>query len=342
MNLYIAGKKRDASVLDPLQGIQNETSITSKRRRRSLYFDEIRTLVLKRQDTDFKIGFKELRLRTIELMREFAEDVEKCIKIRPLEEQEQYFQIAKQYMALKHADSLSEGLAPPVQPGGKILKGGQAHLLQYTSKQTDKADRYFVCRHKDCRFFGENIHWASTVEAGGWQFACPICGRRFHRFRDNDNLIKAHFIQVLRLPTGTRYLLSEWPQSAEDNFFLRIQEAASKLITEEMRNMTTEDIQGKLCLLLEREVNARRTNLVEIPFPQKAKNAIDALNISRTSKLPFSYKHIIERGSAVVGGYYDADTPILDHKDMTHYMAFQIALVQKCEQEGGMEPDAKL
>ena len=53
--------------------------------------------------------------------------------------------------------------------------------VQYLHRVMPSTDRFFICRQQACTpagsFFGLNTDWISTVDAGGWKFACPACGR---------------------------------------------------------------------------------------------------------------------------------------------------------------------
>ena len=46
-------------------------------------------------------------------------------------------------------------------------------------------DRFFICRQQGCTpegsFYGLNTDWISTVDAGGWRFACPACGTPYNK-----------------------------------------------------------------------------------------------------------------------------------------------------------------
>lgn len=75
-----------------------------------------------------------------------------------------------------------------------------------------------------CHFFGPNTNW---VKAKGHHiFACPRCGERYRPGLKRTTLVDANFIWCIKdKSTGSsRFVLSQWPASAEETFFIQVME----------------------------------------------------------------------------------------------------------------------
>jgi hypothetical protein len=92
--------------------------------------------------------------------------------------------IFKIYEDVKEAEAKGDDLGI-IQPGGPL--GDQT---QWLSKIADHTWRWFICRFRDCGYFGRNTDWISTAAAGGWKFMCPACGQPYKAGATGSHLLK--------------------------------------------------------------------------------------------------------------------------------------------------------
>ena len=107
-----------------------------------------------------------------------------------------------------------------------------ASELQYLTKVAESTVISFICRHRDCLYFGDNATWLKH-EDKHW-FRCPVCARQYTPWKSGDNLIPAQKVFATwkpDSPVGSDAemekvaFLCTWPPSAEEHFFNRLCEA---------------------------------------------------------------------------------------------------------------------
>ena len=90
--------------------------------------------------------------------------------------------------------------------------------MQKLHRITPKTNRFFICRQQYCTsagsFYGLNTDWISTEEAGGWRWACPVCGTPYNANLSKTGLIPAN--HLWHLEDTREVMLAEWPSTLEE------------------------------------------------------------------------------------------------------------------------------
>ena len=92
---------------------------------------------------------------------------------------------------------------------------------QYLTAIFDTVFISYVCRHKDCGFYGANSDWVK--ETNHYRFRCPRCARRYRPWVDRQGASELYpFQKVLSIidPLTQRTLMlpTTWPDSQSDDF----------------------------------------------------------------------------------------------------------------------------
>ena len=90
---------------------------------------------------------------------------------------------------------------------------------QYFTAISDSVFISYVCRHKDCGYYGSNSDWVKQVNH--WKFRCPRCARLYRPFAEKQGVSTLlPFQKVLAVvdPFTQRIsaLPTTWPDAASD------------------------------------------------------------------------------------------------------------------------------
>ena len=197
------------------------------------------------------------------------------------EMQQKALRIRARYEANKRARKDTDGEANALsEPGGEVLAGDYQWLHSFSKNSA----RYFVCRNLECRAFCLNTHWVSTAHAGGWHFACPLCGTWFKKGKSGEQVLPAHFIWVWKMGGQVKYLLAEWPASDEEDYFARMMEVAHAEVTEEMKALPQAELHKQLAAIV--ETTSQVAELSEHKFKEELRSWFDAENQKRSRTAP--------------------------------------------------------
>lgn len=165
------------------------------------------------------------------------------------------------------------------------IKKDLATVGQMGDAVAPQVHRYFVCRFKDCsprgHYFGLNSHWVSTHMAGGWQFVCPVCCRRYAPWKQGEHLLKANHVWVLE--TSGRLLLSEWPATAEESCINAMVWATAERDGVNISALSEEDL--LVAIKLKVEKFGIPLLFEDMEFTEKAAAQIEAMNATRVGKV---------------------------------------------------------
>ena len=81
-------------------------------------------------------------------------------------------------------------------PTGVVVSDWQASYLDYVTKNVA---RLFISRWLTCRGLFRNRDWIATVENGGCQFRCPLCGEQFKANAIGDHFAPAAIVIAMVL-----------------------------------------------------------------------------------------------------------------------------------------------
>ena len=275
-------------------------------RLRCKYFDQLMADIGSENPTMTKPKVRQLCVETIKAMCAACVDSHNPDKLK---------MIMREYVAIKNQEAENPD-AGIVIPGGPTW-GEQTQWLHAIGKGTS---RFFLCRRKDCSpqgsFFGPNTDWAHTAEAGGWHFACPICGHWYKPGALNQHTIPAHF--VFYFEQSGRLLLAAWPASAEEDTIKKNQQSLAEEDVEEWESLPKDELMAKVTKFV-------RDSSVPIVFqPMQLTTEIKAYfddeNRKRSKKKPWSYKHL-ETGFSGAFFKWTEDSPVLSAEDTKRFLA---------------------
>jgi hypothetical protein len=162
-------------------------------------------------------------------------------------------------IGLTHMENIEERVLNPLlagDPNGHTMKSEEALWL---SNLAHGIEFCYVCRHKECLYFGLNSEWVRHKHKE-W-FKCPACGKKYSpqstAHGEVDRL--AFVLQLPNVLTGDMNLIpTNWPPSDETGWIC-------KMIEIEARKVKTQaDIElwrAKSALNLQELINAQRIPL---------------------------------------------------------------------------------
>ena len=130
-----------------------------------------------------------------------------------LEERQKY---AKDYLRMLE-DMVDGHQAPNSSEMSSLINEDK----QYFTAIFDSVFISYVCRHKDCGYYGSNSDWVK--QANRYKLRCPRCARLCRPFADSQGASSLHpFQKVLAVidPITQRIfaLPTTWPDTASDEF----------------------------------------------------------------------------------------------------------------------------
>ena len=172
----------------------------------------------------------------------------------------------------------------------------------------------YLCNNKGCspkgQFYGFNTSWISTVDDGGWQFMCPICGSPCH-----VRTTSAHGLQA--------WAASAWAAPEEDTNV-----SLMKLLSEEdlkpWEEMPKSEVQAAVTSMVRNK--SIPVHMTKMTLTSDIKEWVRAENFKRTKK--WSYP-MLEDGSTGVFYKVSADTPIMSEEDTKKFLACVEVLMDK-------------
>ncbi len=179
--------------------------------------------------------------------------------------------IMQRYDHIKESEAVSGGQAPSVVPAGFILRGEQGHQVQWLSRFSQSAERYFICRYKDCSARGSFY----------------VCGRQFKPGPIGEHLLPAHFVWVMLIDGERRYMLSPWPASAEDDFMNCVIEMQYPEIEESYRELSEMQLSCRLLGLV--KSNSRVQKFEDMQMSLQMVHYFEGQNETRTKQKRWSW-----------------------------------------------------
>ena len=203
----------------------------------------------------------------------------------------------------------AEGHMPTV-PSGKVVDHWQ---LSYLDKLTKNTDRIFICRKIECRMMCSNSKWISTDSSGGYQFRCPACATQYSAGASGWDLIGANYAITWLHAGQVKYVLTEWPSSAEENFFVQLTEYTAGFTTEDLQ-LTPQEISAKL----DSQLTPAGRPWMREKFDLKPETMkwIDEINRASTKK-KWDYSKLRD---GWFGARYAADAPIMSYVATKHFI----------------------
>jgi predicted RNA-binding Zn-ribbon protein involved in translation (DUF1610 family) len=254
-----------------------------------------------------------------------------------------YWQIKKaEVSATSHSGPRPEGSADDTEAYVTRLdaltkiKGDKVCSLQLLSDICEGISRYFVCRNEDCKraedgstlaFCSLNVFWYSTaydsegkpLEHGGWQWACPNCGRVYNPKAGGVPYHMAFYIR-----SKQSFILSAWPATAEESFIKALQEKTAG-IDSSWDSMSMQEIMTRLTDTA--EGFAVPAEMTDFSVPDAGKAAIEWINERRREGAGkkqdkiFHGAHIPARFPATFIPYKPGRTPIMSVEDTKRMVA---------------------
>ena len=202
----------------------------------------------------------------------------------------------------------------PVFPGGQF-----EHEVQWLHQVSKGVNRFFICRNLDCstngNFYGLNTSWISTVEDGGWEFMCPVCGQPY-KCKDSSAKIKAHHIWALE--KTKQFMLSAWAASAEENTIVELMKLLSEEDLKPWEEMAKSEVQAAVTMMVRK--SAVPLNMTKMHISQEIKEWVVSQNHLRTKKKKWSYP-MLEDG--FLGSFYKVtdESPVMSEEDTKKFLA---------------------
>ena len=206
--------------------------------------------------------------------------------------------------------------------------------VQYLHKILPNTNRFFICRQQWCTregsFFGLNTDWVSNDKAGGWKFACPVCGTPYSMgLVGKPGLIPTNYIWHLE-KTG-QLMLAEWPETLEEK---SINESAALMAEHAMKQKFTElsreEVQLKIFQVVAKSAIKQNPMFKKRQLTPDTIATIQALNDNMgKKKKPYSWDHIKD---GFTGGFYKyipGVTPVMKSDQVKDYLAMLYCLIEE-------------
>jgi hypothetical protein len=171
------------------------------------------------------IGAKEKRELSLLRLRAGAQRWQVDFQQRSEQSKVAARQVCQTY--LENLEKMARSVEEPLRHEALQFTATEA---EYFTKVSENICISFLCRRKECLFFGRNDMWIK--EADHRHFRCPLCGMRYQPWVEKMGWVKASKVLMLEDPIGgtSVVLPCSWPQTAEDNWIMQQTELFAKTV----------------------------------------------------------------------------------------------------------------